>query len=131
MRVRGPPLLQGVQKERSRVPPWKVKKKGEAESYVRFHDMLIQIVRKAGTDEELTFVSIAEQMQIVQSMGIEVEEENKAEDFAAELTKELGLNSWGAEEEDVGEDEATRIVDGGMPNFNLDPNIFQHDNLAY
>ena len=69
-------------------------------------------------------------MQIAQSMGIEVGGADKAELYAAELTEELGLGSGGAEE-DIADDEATRIAAGGMPDFNLDPSTFQHANPAY
>ena len=84
----------------------------------------MQTVREIGTNEDLTSVSIDEQMQISWSIGIEVGGADKAEEFAAELTKELGLSSGGVEEEDAGEDEATIITDGGLPDFNLDPNTF-------
>ena len=92
----------------------------------------MQIVRETGTNEDLISVSIDEQMQIANSMGIEVGGADKATEFAAELTKELGLSSGGEEEEvEAGDDEATRIDEGGMPNFNLDPDTFKHVNPAY
>ena len=94
--------------------------KGEAESDVRFQDeILMQTVRETGTDEDLTSVSIDEQMQIAQSMGIGVGGADKAEEFAAELTKELGLSSGEQGKSEIGDDEATRIAAGGMPEFQL------------
>ena len=50
-------------------------------------------------------------MQIEKSMGIEVGGADKAEEYAAELTKELGLSS-GGEEDAAGLDEAQRIAEG-------------------
>ena len=91
----------------------------------------MQIVRETCTNEDLTSVSIHEQMQIAQSLGIRVGGADKAEEFAAELTKELGLSSGGVEEDEVGDDEATRIAIGGLPDFNLDADTFKHDNPAY
>ena len=106
--------------------------KGEQLSAVRFQDeILMQIVKETGTNEDLISISIDEQMQIANSMGIEVGGEDKATEFAAELTKELGLSSGGEEEAEAGDDEATRIAEGGMPNFKLDPNTFKHVNPAY
>ena len=105
--------------------------KGEHMSDVRFQDeILMQTVREIGITEDLTSVSIDEQMQIANSMGIEVGGADKAAEYVAELTNELGLSSGGKEVE-VGVDEATRIAAGGMPYFNLDPDIFRHANLAY
>ena len=56
---------------------------------------------------------------------------DKAEEFVAELTKELGLSSGGAEDDVVGDDEATRIAVGGFLDFNLDLDTFKHDNPSY
>ena len=106
--------------------------KGEEMSDVRFHDeIMMQTVRETGTTEDLTSVSIDEKMQIAQSMGIEVGGADKAEEYAAELTKELGLSSGGEDADEAGDDEATRIAAGGFPDFNLDPDTFTHDNPAY
>ena len=63
-------------------------------SDVRFQDeILMQTVGETGPTEDLTSVSIDEQMQITNSMGIEVGGVDKATKFAVELTKELGLSS--------------------------------------
>ena len=107
--------------------------KGDHLSDVRFHDeILMQIMREIGPTEDLTPVSIDEQMQIANSMGIEVGAANKAAKFDGELSKELGLSSEGKEEEvKAGDDEATRIAEGGMSTFNLDLDTFQDDNPAY
>ena len=43
-------------------------------------------------------------------MGIEVGGTDKAEEFGAELTKELGLSSWGEDADEAGDDESTRIA---------------------
>ena len=60
----------------------------------------------------------------------------KAEQYAVELTQEMELSSGGdkeeaetAEEDSV--EEARRINEGGLPNFNLNPETFQHANTAY
>ena len=47
------------------------------------------------TPEDLTSISIDEQMQIAHSMGIEVGGADKDEQFAAELIHEMGLSSRG------------------------------------
>ena len=63
--------------------------KGEQLSDVRFQDeTLMQTLRETGQTEDLNSVSIDEQMQIANSMGIEVGGVDKAAEFAAELTKE-------------------------------------------
>ena len=77
-------------------------------------EILIKIVREIGSTEDLTSVSIDEQMQIANSMGIEVGGADRAAEFAAELTQELGFSS-GGEEDEAGLDEAQRIAKGGMP----------------
>ena len=101
-------------------------------SDVRFQkEILMQILRETGKNEDLTSVSIDEKMQIAQSLGIGVSGANKAEEIAADLTKELGLSSGGEEADEAGNDEATRITVGGLPDFNLDPDTFKHDNPAY
>ena len=68
-------------------------------------------------------------MQIAHSMGIEVGGADKSEQFAAELTQEMELSSGGDKEEsETAEEEsaaeARRIVEGGLPNFNLNPETF-------
>ena len=101
-------------------------------SDVRFQDeILMQIVRETGTTKDLTLVSIDEQIQIAQSMGIEVGGADKAKEFAAEFTKELGLSSRGEDADEAGDDEATRIAAGGSSDFNLDPDTFKYDNPTY
>ena len=69
-------------------------------------------------------------MQIVRELG---ENEDKVLQNVDELTPELGLNLGGAAEEmkDSDGDDTERIVSGGMPNFNIDPEIFSHNNPAY
>ena len=89
----------------------------------------MKTVRETCTTEDLTSVSIDEQMQIANSMGIEVSGADKAAEYATELTNELGLNSGG--EEEAGVDEATRILEGGFSDFNLDPETFKHANPSY
>ena len=99
-------------------------------SDVRFQDeILMQTVREIGISEDPTSVSIDEKMQITNSIGIEVGGADKAVEFAGELTKELGLSSGG--EEKASDDEATRIAEGGMTNFNLNPDTFKHANPAH
>ena len=90
----------------------------------------MKIVREIGSTEDLTSVSIDEQMQIANSMGIEVGGADKAAEYAVELTQELGLSS-GGEEDEAGLDEAQRVAEGGMPDINLDASTFKHDNPAY
>ena len=96
----------------------------------------MQPVRETGDSEDLTSISIDEQMQIAKSMGIEVGGAETAEQYTTELTQEMGLSSGGVEgeaeaEEDGSAEEARRIVEGGLPNFNLNPETFQHANTAY
>ena len=67
-------------------------------------------------------------------MGIEVGGVDKAEEFATELTRELRLSSEGEDADvtdEAGDDEATRIAAGGIPDFNLDPDTFTYQNPAY
>ena len=67
---------------------------------VSFQDeILMQTEREIGHPENLTSISIDEQMQIAHSMGIEVGGADKAEQFAAELTQEMELSSGGDKEE--------------------------------
>ena len=96
-------------------------------------EILMQTLRETGTNKELTSIFIAEQMQIAQSMGINVRGADKDEEYAAELTKELGLSSGGAEEvkRETGKDEENRIAAGGVHEFNLDTDTFMHDNPSY
>ena len=104
---------------------------------VSFQDeILMKIVRKTGHSEDLTSISIDEQMQIAHSMGIEVGGADKAEQYAVELAHEMELSSGGDKEEvepseEDNAEEAMRIVEGGLPNFNLNPETFQHANTAY
>ena len=95
----------------------------------------MKTVREIGQDEDLTFIYVGEQMQIAQSMGIEVGGADRAELYAVELTEELGLDSGGAVEEatddEATNDEATRISAGGMLDFNLDPSTFSRVNPTY
>ena len=111
--------------------------KGEDLRDVSFqYEILIKIVREIGHPEDLTSISIDEQTQIANSMGIEVGGADKAEQYAAELTQEMELSSGGdtEEAETVEEDnakEAGRIAEGGLPNFNLNPETFQHANTTY
>ena len=104
---------------------------------VSFQDeILMQTEREIGHPEDLTSISIDEQMQIAHSMGIEVGGADKAEQFATELTQEMELSSGGDKEEvEIVEEEivaeARRIAEGGLPNFNLNPETFQHANTAY
>ena len=101
-------------------------------SDVRFQDeILMKIVRETGPTEDLTSVSIDEQMQIANSMGIEVGGADKAAEFAAELTQKLGLSLGGEEDPETGDEESKRISEGGIPDFNLAPETFKHDNPAY
>ena len=55
----------------------------------------MKTVREIGSTEDLTSISTDEQMQIANSMGIEVGGADKAAQFAAELTQELGLSFGG------------------------------------
>ena len=111
--------------------------KGEDLRDVSLHDeILMKIVRETGYSEDLTSISIDEQMQIAHSMGIEVGGADKAEQFAAELTQEMELRSGGDKEEteatkEERAEEARRIDEGGLPNFNLNLETFQHDNTTY
>ena len=75
-------------------------------------------------------------MQIANSMGIEVGGADKAAEFTAELTHELGLSSGGDEEEAEAKaksstEEADMIAEGELPDFNLKLDTFKHDNPAY
>ena len=75
--------------------------KGEDLRDVSFQDeILMKTVRETGHNEDLTSISIDEQMQIAKSMGIEVGGADKAEQYSAELTQEMGLSSGGDKEED-------------------------------
>ena len=74
--------------------------------------------------------------KIAISMGIEVGGADKAKQYAAELTQKIELSSGGDKEEaeTVEEDSAEEermIAEGGLPNFNLNPETFQHANTAY
>ena len=135
MRVRGPPTSSGDAKGELKSTTLEGDEKGEEMSDVRFQDeILMQTVRETSTTEDLTLVSIDEQMQIAHSMGIEVGGAEKAEEYADELTKELGLISEGEYADvadEAGNDEATRIASGGFPYFNLDPDIFTDQNPVY
>ena len=65
-------------------------------SDVSFQDeILMKTIRETGTTEDLTFVSIDEQMQIAKSMGIEVGCADKAAEFVVELTNESGVKLRG------------------------------------
>ena len=65
--------------------------KGESMSDVRFKDeILMQTVSEIGTDEDLTSVSIDEQMQIAKSMGIGVEVHTKLKNLQLSLPKNWG-----------------------------------------
>ena len=83
---------------------------------MRFQDeILIQTVRETGDSEDLTSISIDEQMQIAKSMGIEVGGADTAEQYAAELTQKMGLSSGGVEEqaedeEDDSAEEAKKLM---------------------
>ena len=93
-RVRGPPTSSRGAKGELEDSTLEGDAKGEQVSDVRFQDeILMKNVRETGPTEDLTSVSIDEQMQIANSMGIEVGGADKAAEFAAELTKELGLSS--------------------------------------
>ena len=112
--------------------------KGEDLRDVSFQDeILMKTVRKNGHPEDLTSISINERMQIANSMVLEVGGADKAEQYAAELTQEMELSSGGdkeeaeAEKEEDSGEEARRIAEGGLPNFNLNPANFQHINTAY
>ena len=111
--------------------------KGEDLRDVSFQDeILMKTVREIGHPEDLTSISIDEQMQIANSMGIEVGGANKAEQYVAELTHEMELSSGGDKEEaetaeEDNAEEARRIAEGGLPNFNLNPETFQHANTSY
>ena len=74
--------------------------KGEDLRNVSFQDeSLMKTVRETSYSEDLTSISIDEQIQIAHSMGIEVGGADKAEQFAAELTHEMELSSGGDKEE--------------------------------
>ena len=71
-------------------------------------------------------------------MGIEVRGADNVEQYEAELTQEMELSSGGDEEEAEAEDEdednaeeARRIAEGGLSNFNLNHETFHHANTAY
>ena len=88
-------------------------------------------MKETDNSEDLTSISIEEQMQIAKSMGIEVGGAD-----TAELTQEMGLSSGGVEGEAEVEDEdsaeeARRFAEGGLPNFHLNPDTFQHASPAY
>ena len=107
-----------------------VDEKGEDLRDVRFQDeILMKTVRETGYPKDLTSISIDEQMQIANSMGIEVGGAYKDEQYAAELTQEMELSSGGDKEDSA--EEARRIAEGGLPNFNLNPETFQNANTAY
>ena len=114
--------------------------KGENLRDVSFQDeILMKTMRETGQPEDLTLISIDEQMQIANSMGLEVGGANKSEQYAAELTQEMELSSGGdkegveaeVEEEEDSSEESRRITEGGLPNFNLNPETFQHANTSY
>ena len=92
----------------------------------------MKTVRETGHHEDLTSISID-----ANSMGIEVGGADKAEQYAAELTQEMKLSSGGdkekneVDEEEDSAEEAMRIAEGGLSNFNLKPETFQHANTAY
>ena len=77
----------------------------------------MKTVREIGPSEDLTSVSIDEQMQIANSMSIEVGGADKAAEFANKLTQELGLSSGGEEDPETGDEESKRIAEGGMSRF--------------
>ena len=128
MRVRGPPTSSEGAKGNLKGSTLEDDVKGEQVSDVSFQDeILMKMVRETGPTEDLTSVSIDEQLQIATTMGIEV----GGAEFATELTKELGLSSGGEEDPEAGDKESKRISEGGMPNFNLDPDTFKHNNQSF
>ena len=70
---------------------------GEQLRDVSFQDeILMQTVRETGNSEDLTLISIDEQMQIAKSMGIEVGGADTAEKYAAEITQVNGIKLRGS-----------------------------------